>query len=38
MDKKVASLTAAEVNAIVRKYLKPAEFSSVAAGDFEKKK
>ncbi|MCC7225575.1 MAG: insulinase family protein [Burkholderiaceae bacterium] len=38
MDKKVAALTAAEVNAIVRKYLKPAEFSSVAAGDFEKKK
>ena len=37
-DKEVAALTAAEVNAVVRKYLKPAEFSSVAAGDFEKKK
>ena len=38
IDKKIAALTAADVNAAVRKYLKPAEFSSVAAGDFEKKK
>jgi predicted Zn-dependent peptidase len=34
----MAKLTAEQVNAVVRKYLKPAAFSSVAAGDFEKKK
>lgn len=38
LDRKLSSLTADQVNAVVRKYLKPAEFSSVAAGDFEKKK
>ncbi len=38
MDKKIAALTPEQINAAVRKYLKPAEFSSVAAGDFEKKK
>jgi len=38
LDHKMSKLTADQVNAVVRKYLKPAEFSSVAAGDFEKKK
>jgi len=38
LDRKLAALTADQVNTVVRKYLKPAEFSSVAAGDFEKKK
>ena len=38
LDRKMANLTADQVNAVIRKYLKPAEFSSVAAGDFEKKK
>jgi zinc protease len=37
-DQKMAKLSAEQVNTVVRKYLKPAEFSSVAAGDFEKKK
>ena len=38
LDRQLASLTLEQVNAAVRKYLKPTEFSSVAAGDFEKKK
>ena len=38
LDSKLARLTAEQVNTVVRKYLKPAAFSSVAAGDFEKKK
>jgi zinc protease len=37
MDRALSSLSAEQVNAVVRKYLKPTEFSSVAAGDFEKK-
>jgi len=36
MDEKFAALNAEQVNAVVRKYLKPNEFSSVAAGDFKK--
>jgi zinc protease len=38
LDQKMTKLNAEHVNAIVRKYLKPDQFSSVAAGDFEKKK
>ena len=38
LDKKIAALTPEQLNAAVRKYLQPAQFSSVAAGDFEKKK
>ncbi len=38
MDKKIAALTPEQLNTAVRKYLKPTAFSSVAAGDFEKKK
>jgi zinc protease len=37
-DKKVAALTVEQVNAALRKYLQPQRFSSVAAGDFSKKK
>jgi zinc protease len=37
-DKKVAALTVEQVNAALRKYLQPQSFSSVAAGDFSKKK
>jgi zinc protease len=37
-DKKVAALTVEQVNAALRKYLQPQNFSSVAAGDFSKKK
>ena len=36
-DKKVAALTVKQVNAALRKYLQPQNFSSVAAGDFTKK-
>ena len=36
-DKKVAALTVEQVNAALRKYLQPQNFSSVAAGDFTKK-
>ena len=36
LDQKVAALTTEQVNAAVRKYLKPEAFSSVAAGDFKK--
>ena len=35
---KIAALTPAQVHDAVRKYLKPDQFSSVAAGDFDKKK
>lgn len=38
INQKIAALTPEMVNAALRKYLKPSEFSSVAAGDFEKKK
>ena len=38
MDRQIAELSLAQVNDAVRQYLKPAAFSSVAAGDFEKKK
>ena len=38
LDKKIAALTPEQLNAVVRKYLQPTQFSSVAAGDFEKKK
>ena len=38
LDKKIAALTPEQLNAAVRQYLHPAQFSSVAAGDFEKKK
>jgi zinc protease len=37
-DKKVAALTVEQVNAALRKDLQPQSFSSVAAGDFSKKK
>ncbi|AZY50048.1 M16 family metallopeptidase [Bordetella avium] len=36
VDKRLAALTAAEVNATLRKYLKPADFSTAVAGDFKK--
>ena len=36
-DKKVAALTVEQVNAALRKYLQPQNFSSVAAGDFRRK-
>lgn len=36
INKKIAALTPAQVHDALRKYLKPADFSSVAAGDFEK--
>lgn len=38
INQKIAALTPAQVHEALRKYLKPADFSSVAAGDFEKKK
>lgn len=38
LDRKLASLTPEQLNTVVRKYLKPDQFSSVAAGDFDKKK
>jgi zinc protease len=38
MNQKIAALTPEQIHAAMRKYLKPADFSSVAAGDFEKKK
>ncbi|NDY82874.1 insulinase family protein [Orrella sp. NBD-18] len=37
INQKIAALTPAQVHEALRKYLKPADFSSVAAGDFEKK-
>ncbi len=37
IDRKLAALTTDEVNAIVRKYLKPEQFSASLAGDFAKK-
>jgi zinc protease len=36
-DKKIAALTVEQVNAALRKYLQPQNFSSVAAGDFRRK-
>ncbi|OZI39079.1 peptidase M16 [Bordetella genomosp. 1] len=36
MDKKIAGLTPAAVNAALRKYLKPEAFSTAVAGDFKK--
>jgi zinc protease len=36
-DKKVAALTVEQVNAALRKYVQPQNFSSVAAGDFRRK-
>lgn len=38
INHKIAALTPEQVHDALRKYLKPTEFSSVAAGDFEKKK
>ena len=38
INRKIAALTPEQVHDALRKYLKPTEFSSVAAGDFEKKK
>ena len=38
LDRKIAALTPEQLNTVVRKYLQPTQFSSVAAGDFEKKK
>jgi zinc protease len=38
LDKKITALTPAQLNAAVRKFLQPEQFSSVAAGDFEKQK
>lgn len=38
MNQKIAALKPEQVHEVLRKYLKPSEFSSVAAGDFEKKK
>ncbi|AOB32356.1 zinc protease [Bordetella sp. H567] len=37
MDKQIAALTPAEVNDILRKYMKPEDFSTAVAGDFSKK-
>ena len=37
LDKKIAALTPEQLNEVVRKYLQPSQFSSAAAGDFEKK-
>jgi zinc protease len=36
IEKKVASLTVAEVNAAAKKWIDPASFSIVKAGDFKK--
>lgn len=36
MDRKIAALTAEDVNAVLRKYLKPEDFSTAVAGDFSK--
>ncbi len=38
INSKIAALKPEQVHAVLKKYLKPAEFSSVAAGDFEKQK
>lgn len=38
MDKKIAALTPEAVNAALRKYLIPADFSTAVAGDFKKAK
>jgi zinc protease len=38
INSKIAALTPEQVHAALRKYLKLTDFSSVAAGDFDKKK
>ncbi len=38
VDAAIAKLTTADVNAALRKYLKPSEFAFAFAGDFDKKK
>jgi zinc protease len=38
MDKQIAALTPAAVNDSLRKYMKPEDFSTAVAGDFNKKK
>jgi zinc protease len=37
VDAAIAKLTPSQVNAVLRKYLKPAEFAYAFAGDFDKK-
>ena len=37
VDAAIEKLTAADVNAALRKYLKPDEFAYAFAGDFDKK-
>ena len=37
VDAAIAKLTTADVNAVLRKYLKPSEFAYAFAGDFDKK-
>jgi zinc protease len=37
VDAAIAKLSTADVNAVLRKYLKPAEFAYAFAGDFDKK-
>ena len=36
MEKKVAALTAAQINAALKKYLDPAQISIIRVGDFKK--
>jgi zinc protease len=36
-EERLAALTAAEVNAALRKYVDPAKLTTVKAGDFTKK-
>jgi zinc protease len=38
VDDAIAKLTTAQVNAVLRKYLKPGEFAYAFAGDFDKKR
>jgi zinc protease len=38
VDRKLGTLTPEEVHAVFRKYVDPAKFVTVAAGDFAKKK
>ena len=38
IDSAIEKLTTADVNAVLRKYLKPDEFAYAMAGDFAKKK
>jgi zinc protease len=37
LERKIAKLTPAEVNAALRKYIDPAKLAVVTAGDFKKK-